>query len=450
MKNGSTKMISVFLVTALLVLSLVGCGGSTAGKDTGSTTVAASAASSTQAPEATKETQKTKLKVMSWWDITKSDSLKQLKAKFEEKNPGIELEFIQIGSGYATKVLTIIAGGGNDVPDVMMLAADKLPKFASTGAVLPLDKYVTDQYKNSTYPLALNACTFDGKLYSVARDVTSMVMYLNTKMFADAKVDLPKEDWTVNDFLDIAKKLTKVENGKPTQWGYYFAKYEDTMYDWLLINGGDYASADGKKSMMGTPETKAGLQFMQDLIYKHKVTPTDAQAKQFGDEDSSPIVAGKVAMTIGGLSMSESFNNANPKVEYALRPLPTKDGKKVTHAFVNTWTIPKGAKNPDLSWKVLEFFSGKEGQQIVLDTHMGLPASKEVDTKTFLGQHPDHKYLMQSLEYAVPFRTLVYGADFYGLVGKELEMVWLNQKTVDQATAAIEAKAADILAGKKQ
>ena len=35
--------------------------------------------------------------------------------------------------------------------------------------------------------------------------------------------------------------------------------------------------------------------------------------------------------------------------------------------FVNTWVIHKTAKNPDLSWRVVEFLSGKEGQQIALD-----------------------------------------------------------------------------------
>ena len=453
MKIQSIKRTVVFLLAAFMLLILFGCGGNQAGADKTAGTSTAVAQNSTAAatPQPT-ETPKTKLSVMSWWDISKATALQQLKAKFEEQNPNIELDFPMIGKGYATKLLTMIASGGNDIPDVAMLAADKLPMFASKGAVLDLSGYITDQYKKDTYPMVQNACTFGGKTYAVARDVTSMVMFCNTKMFSDAKVDLPSNNWTIDQFLDIAKKLTKVDaNGKPVQWGYYFAKYEDTMYDWLLLNGGDYATADGKQSLLGSAGTKAGFQFMQDLIYKYKVCPTDTQAKQFGDDDSAPIVAGKVAMTIGGLSMSVAFDTATPKVEYALRPLPlSKDGKRISHAFVNTWTIPKGAKNPDLSWKVLEFFSGKDGQQIVLDNNMGLPANKSVDTTKFLATHPDNKYLMQSLDYAVPFRTLVYGADFYNMVRKELEPVWLNQKSINDAVASMEAKAGDILAGNAQ
>lgn len=454
MKGKRAKRVLVLMLAAVMLLATAACGGSQTGSDqkTGDTAAPETQAATTTSQAASTNTgaSKTTLNVMSWWDITKSASLQELKEKFEEKNPDIQLDFTMIGSGYATKVLTIVAGGGNDIPDVMMLAADKLPIFASSNAVIPLDRYVSDEYRNSIYPMTLEACKFNGQLYAVSRDVTSMVMYFNKAMFADAGVALPEEGWTVNDFLDLAKKMTKVDaNGKSVQWGYYFAKFEDTLYDWILLNGGDYATPDGSKSLVNTPETKAGLQFMQDLIYKYKVCPTEAQAKQFGTADSAPIVAGKVAMTIGGLSFSNAFDTANPKVEYAIRPLPAGT-KKVTHAFVNTWTIPKGAKNPDLSWRALEFFSGREGQQIALDTNMGLPATKEVNTDQFLASNPDKKYLLQSLEYAVPFRTLVYGADFYTSMKKELELVWLNQKTVDEAAAAIDAAAGDILAGKTQ
>lgn len=70
------------------------------------------------------------MRVLSWWDFTNSVPLIQLKARFEELNPDLELEYIQVGKGYADKVLVMIAGGA-DLPDVMMLAMDKVPIFAN-------------------------------------------------------------------------------------------------------------------------------------------------------------------------------------------------------------------------------------------------------------------------------------------------------------------------------
>jgi len=199
---------------------------------------------------------------------------------------------------------------------------------------------------------------------------------------------------------------------------------------------------------MNTPESKAAMQFLHDLIFKYKVMPTAAEAEQFGTSGTAPVVAGKVAMTIGGLSASFDFDTATPPVEYAIVPLPvSNDGKKVSHAFVNTWCMPKGAKDPKTSWKILEFLSGKEGQQIVLNEKMGLPASKQVDTSGFLAARPDNKHLIDSLEYAVPFRTLLYGSAFYKMWREEMEFLFAGQKSVDEVAAAIETQGNKILAG---
>jgi len=75
-------------------------------------------------------TKKTKVQVISWWDFTTSQPLIQLKAEFEKLNPDLELEYLQIGSKYADKMLVMIAGGA-DLPDAMMIAMDKIPIFAN-------------------------------------------------------------------------------------------------------------------------------------------------------------------------------------------------------------------------------------------------------------------------------------------------------------------------------
>lgn len=407
----------------------------------GATACSSNTASSTKI-DSSKPVTKTKLQVMSWWDITKSKPLQQLKEKCEAENPDVELNFTMIGSKYADKIFTILAGGG-DVPDVMMLAMDLIPKFSKADRILPLDEYLTQDYKDSLYPNVLKALTVDGKVYGVARDVSPMVMYLNTDLFKASNVEVPNDTWTTDDFIATAKKLTK--NG---QWGYYFPKYADTMYDWMVMNGGRYVSEDGTKSLMSSSESQASLQFMYDLIYKEKVCPTEAQVKQFGDKQTSAFTAGKIGMQIAALSMSDTLAANDPPINYTILPLPSYNGKKFTHTFVNSWTIPKGAKHPELSWKVLKFFSGKDGQQIALDNSMGLPANKSVDTTAFIGKNAANKYFLDSLNYATPFESSLYGSQFNTVMQKDLEPLWLGKTTVKDATAAIDKDTADILAGK--
>ncbi|MDF2668946.1 MAG: extracellular solute-binding protein family 1 [Paenibacillus sp.] len=434
-KMKSHSLVAIMIMLTLLI-SIVGCASPTNTTNTSPSPSTGSGA--TPAPSIPKE--RKKVQVMSWWDFTTSDPLKQLKAKFEQLNPDLELEYMQIGTGYADKVLTMIAGGG-DLPDVMMLAMDKVPVFADKGAILSLEKYVTKDYTSSLYPVVSDALTFNGKPYAVARDITSKVMFLNKKMFDDAKVPYPDANWTMDDFRNTAKQLTK----KDSTWGFYFPKNADGWTHFLVATGGGLVTQDGK-SLIGKKESSDALQFLQDMAIKDQSVPSETQAQQFGKTDQAVFIANKAAMIAGGLSYTAAFQQN--KIEYLVRPLPKKD-KQTSTSFVNSWVIPKGAKNPDLSWRVMQFMSSKEAQQIALDTGMGLPATKNVDTAAFLKQHPDNKYFMESLGYSVPFPSPVYGADFNTEVQKQFDLMWLGQKSVADSVAAIEKSAPNILSGKK-
>ena len=451
-KRLFTKRVA-FMLVCFVLFTFIGCG-QTETTDTSTTAVTndTTEAAKTDAADNTSDVfaEPTKVTILSWWDATNSTALKLLKAKFEGLHPNAKVEFTQIPSKYADKVITMIAGGG-EMPDVMMLAMDQVPRYADAGAIQELTPYASEEYKANTYPLVMNSLTVNGKLYAVARDVSSNVLFCNKKMFADAGIAIPKEGWTVDNFLDVCKQLTKFDSsGKATQWGYTFEFWPDCVYSWFRIFGADYVTADNKTSTMSTPESKAAMQFLSDLMYKHKVTPTRTEVEQFGDNATAAVVAGKVAMVIGALATAFDFDTANPPVEYEMAPLPlAKDGKPVTHAFVNTWCMPKGAKDTKVSWAVLEYLSSKEGQQIVLDEKMGLPASKEVDTANFLAARPDNKYLIDSIAYAVPFKTMLTANEYYNVWDEEMENLWSNAKSIDEIAAAIDTRGNEVLAGKK-
>jgi multiple sugar transport system substrate-binding protein len=330
----------------------------------------------------------------------------------------------------------------------MMLAMDKIPVYASKGAIMNLDKYIQKDYKDEMkqlFPVVADALTYNGSFYAMPRDITSKVMFFNTKLFKEAGVAIPDEDWTWADFEAIARKMTRDidGDGKPDQWGFYFRKYMDGFTHWLMQNGGGLCTKEGK-SLIGKPETIEALKFLQKLAVDG-VMPTETQARQFGNAQTAPFIAGRVAMVEGGLSTTVDLKNAG--VDYVIRPLP-KGKQRVTTAFVNAWAIPSGAKRPDLSWRVLKFFASKEAQEIALMSGMGLPARKDTNVSAFVKIRPDHKYLIESLSFSKPFPSPVYGVDFFKMVEQEFDLMWLGQKSVEDAVKAVEKQAADILSGK--
>lgn len=414
----------VVVLSLMMAIGLVSCGGSDKGKD-----------------KASSDEPKT-LKVYTWWDITKFAHLQKMKEDFESKNPDIKLEFITVpGEGYADTMITKLAGG--ETPDVMMLAMDQVPRYAKKNMIMPLDDLADKEYKDSLYPVVKNALTVDGKMYAAGRDVTPKVMYINTKMFKDAGVEIPSDTWTMDDFVEVAKQLTK-GSGADAQWGYYWKNYSDQTFAHMAAFGGKLYSEDGKSSVLSTDEnTKKAVQFMYDLTNTYKVCPTGAQAAQYGDNEYSSFMANKVAMQIGSLSTSANLE-AN-KAEYTVLPIPSVNGVSTSSSFVNTWTIPEGAKNLELSWRVVEFLSGKEGQQIALDMKFGLPASNKVDTTKFIGEKSYNKYFVDALETAVPYSVNINGSEFQNMFEKECESLWAGVITPDEFAQRIDSQGKEIL-----
>ena len=66
---------------------------------------------------------------------------------FEAENPDIKLEFITVPSDYANTMVTKLAGG--EIPDVMMLAMDQVPRYALSDMIMPLDDLASQEYKDA-------------------------------------------------------------------------------------------------------------------------------------------------------------------------------------------------------------------------------------------------------------------------------------------------------------
>jgi len=434
MKKISRRNFLKAAAVSAAALGLSACGSAASG-------TASTAGSAASASSAAASAEPTTLKVYTWWDVTKYAHLTTMQQQFESENPDIKLEFVTIPSKYADTMVTKLAAG--EIPDVMMLAMDQVPRYAKAGMLMPLDDLASQEYKDSLYDVVKEALTVDGTLYAAARDVTPKVMYLNTKMFSDAGITLPADTWTMDDFTETAKQLTK-GSGADAQWGYYWKNYSDQTYAMIAAFGGKMYSEDGLSSVFTTDEnTKKAVQYMYDLYNTYKVCPSAAQAAQYGDNEFSSMMANKVAMQVGSLSTASILDGGS--AQYTVLPMPSVDGISRTSCFVNTWVIPKTAKQAELSWRVVEFLSGTEGQQIALDMNFGLPASKDVDTSAFEAKKPYNKYYVEALKTAVPYPVNINGAAFQTMFQTECESLWAGAVKPEEFEERVDTQAAEIL-----
>ena len=83
----------------------------------------------------------------------------------------------------------------------------------------------------------------------------------------------------VDKLVEVGKQLTldKDADGTVDQWGIYTetTDMENAWSSFVWQAGGDILNADGTASVLDTAESAAGIQFLQDLIWKDKVASLD-------------------------------------------------------------------------------------------------------------------------------------------------------------------------------
>jgi multiple sugar transport system substrate-binding protein len=167
-----------------------------------------------------------------------------------------------------------------------------------------------------------------------------MILYYNKTMFAAKGIKAPTAAWTWDDALSAAKELTVP--GKV--WGYAGAGWWPAWWSMVYQNGGAIIDPKTGKPTVSSDAAVEALQWCGDLIYKHKVTPSDADYADMGaDMGGDPAFAAqKVAMNTTGFWNVGSLA-ADPKIEWDLAPL-WRQKKQAVSAFGSGLAISRTAK----------------------------------------------------------------------------------------------------------
>ena len=260
------------------------------------------------------------------WNVRR----KEMASGFEKLHPDVKVKFNPVAQKYHTKILTQVAG--NTLPDIFIVPAGCEFEFVNKGILLDLTPYIEKdrEYFNKFHPFLLEFMTSKGRVYGLPNNVgLYCVLYYNKDIFDKEGLSYPKKDCTWDEFLEIAKKLTKIdERGKVIQFGCT----EPNM--WALINsfGGRLWNEAKIKCIFNSPEVVKAIQFLKDLSKKYRVAPTHVDYEQ--RSAIQMFLAGKTAMFLGGSFTQEVFY--------------TRGGIKFGWGVVPMPMVKKGMREPQL------------------------------------------------------------------------------------------------------
>lgn len=362
----------------LLTLTMAACSGKKeTANETGTTAPTGSAAgeeSSTPAPEAKEVT--LKLGLPQGYDVTKKEIIDGFQAKF----PHIKLDIDTTPWGdFFTKLPAQIAG--DNAPDIWFQENASVLGHGKRGVAEDLTAYFERDLNPGDYVEAIySAKGPDGKIYGVPHGINPVALGYNKKLFTEANVPFPTDDWTYQDLIDAAKKLTKDTNGdgKTDIYG-FISGYNITLgwFPWIKSTGGQVLDSSLTKAMVTDPKSLEGLNKWVEMN-KSGISAPESFTKAIGSEWQA-FGSEKGAMYFVQYSTQTLFQKNFPDLDWDTVKMPKGfDGNRVVPNIANSWLIYSKAKPEvkDAAWEFLKYYLSSESQDILAASGASLPLMK--------------------------------------------------------------------------
>lgn len=459
-------------ILAIVALMLASCGGSggtagnanqapaaseatsapAAGGETATTAPAASEA--TSAPAAGGEAATTapaaggEQVTLTWgfWGSPEEAATHEKVAKaFMDSHPNIKIQtWNQPWDQYFTKLKTLWASGdASQIPDVLFLWPT--PSYAATGVLEDLTPYIEkSNYNTGDYwPNLLESATYNGHIYGFPRDISTEVLYYNKDIFDKAGVEYPNDNWTWDDFLAAAKKLSVVEgSGRVTR---YALGMEGGKWGlWVNQNKGSILDdmRNPSKCTLTEPAAVDAIKFFAGMM-NDKLAMRSADLSQAGG-DAAVFQSGQVAMIIQNSSRVSAFNQANMNYDTAVVPIP-KGGQRASTAGGAAWVMSAKSAHKDAAWTFLEWLQSTDGgERLYTQSGEIFPALKSVaESDAFLksGQPPANRQAFLTEAENAKIGRFGYFPDWdeldSSIIEPGLEPVWAGQAQPEQAVQQI-------------
>jgi multiple sugar transport system substrate-binding protein len=320
----------------------------------------------------------------------------------------VKVEFVPETQAHQKLVTAVSA---KNPPDCCQMWDQWLGEFVGLSALEDLsDRVKSWKHYGSTVPSAWQALSVNGRIYALPLSITTEAIYLRTDRVKEYGLKMPDEHWTWDDFLALAKGLTKPDK---SQYGYGMrgaGKWAVSYATAFLYGNGAQVLRDGKV-VINSPEAVAGLEWYLDLFRKWKVTPSSVPTDGYRQ-----IVQG-FSRGITSMYMHNSGSVEEQKRTQAIGPerfttVPIPVGPAKTRAafyFCETLVMFNASKNKDAVWKFISWMLEDEPHYQFCSVAGNLPTRPAISQRAPFNEAP-YAGFTKSFPFATTSPYLAYPA----------------------------------------
>jgi multiple sugar transport system substrate-binding protein len=370
----------------------------------------------------------------SWW----ADQAPKIMAEYAKANPNVALtiETFPINGYYDKAVATIL--GGNP-PEIIDMDAFMIASSAGKDLLQPWDAYIKNLDTKDFAGAIWNAGVLNGKVYAIPNRGSSIVLYYNKTMFDKAGVPYPTENWTYDDMLAMAKKLTIPGQQYGLGIAGSLSDPANVMMNFasmLWAFGGDFLDKTNKTCLLNSPAAVKTITFWSELYTKYKVVPEGTPNYTVSKDIAPMFINNKVAMVCNASQAIDQFK-AQKDLRWGLQVLPQKVNLGGGYAF----TIPVGAAHPAEARDFVLWFVQPDNLSRLMIREPARPSA----TGSPPWNSPEFKIVFNASKYSKGQPNVPQWIDMQTIIITELQKVLQQTKTPQQAADDITAQSNALL-----
>lgn len=443
MKKTLKKTLALAL-TLTMSVALAGCGGKKEEEKTQESTPTASAEDTNWEGASKAAELSGKVTYMHSGDDYEREMYANVFKSYQAYAPNVEVEQMYVPSDYATKLQTLAAAG--TLPDLFWTSEAGVKAYYEAGMLSDMNG-VLEEYPQLTEDIIDGVLEFgniDGKQVAFPKDWTSYVMYLNLDLFEEAGVEVPTNDWTVEDYKEIAAELTqKSSDGERVDvYGTAINNYRADWINWMGNFGAEWFK-DGK-SNLSSPEALEGLSVMYDLVQAGSA-PSPGTVSSTGDSEDRLFVIGKVAMYPSGRWVIPSFRS---ECDFEWDAVEMPKGTTRTCPFICSMVcIAETSENKDIAANLLSYQMSDEGLALVMESALSLPVYTDLlANEDYVNTPPSSDAFINSAEYLgneSQIEACLTGqwAEYNSIINAGLSDAFEGVTTIEEAVKIIDEQA---------
>jgi multiple sugar transport system substrate-binding protein len=370
---------------------------------------------------------------------------------FMKANPDIKVRVQVIPSeGYNERVFTSI-GGGN-APDIFNSGDVVIPSIVQRHVAKDLNQFVDkDGYDlGEFYPEVIDGLTFQGQLVGLTDNWDTQVLYYNRDLFERAGVPEPTADWTWDDVVSAAQKITSGSGGSKT-WGLLYETWFAPLDDQIYSFGGQVFSEDGRQCMLDQPESVAALQSIVDVM-KAGFAPQPQVFEQEGQDPFSIFAAGRAGMWIGSGRWSAFDLQGVEDLNWAIAPRPSgPDHPRSNFFHLAMYAITSASNDSQKAWEFLKYMVSPEGITQAFENMQGIPSrpaladDPKITNTDIVEQHDAFDPFIESLPTVRPAPFLSNFFEVDDAIGNGLDPIWRGEADVQSTATEVCQRVNDLL-----